>query len=730
MRVVLGVIALIVITQIILVVLLMQQPWTGIKTKALARQAEVLQVVAIAEGSPGEALLPFSEQLSATGQRITQLPQLRELEFHNETIPLNWRVRTEPLAIPTYAAFTDYLQLQHRLHQALTSQEPLTFVLANNYRVTLTPLPHTPLRAIPMVFWGLFIVNVSGLLVGTFVWICKPRQLEAFVLFIAGLSYFFLESVFSLLIVREFYLPADWMRTATLLQVSFLYIFVLALFTLIAYYPKQLLPYSYLKYMLGLAVVATLNFHFQWLQIPIHTFVLPFIPIYLIGVWFAYLQWVKSKNEPINRTIVLVLQLSAIIPCGLIVLLYTVPLILGQTPLLGVVSTRLVLVTIFFGWAIGILRYRLFDFEYWWLKILLWLIGGSLVILIDFGILALFQISKDYALGISILIASFLYFPLRQWLLNFFFPNTHQTLQDFLPQFSLALANTTQLQDFEFQWEETLRRRFFPLHIQPYKEPLTQAKLVDNGMILLVPSLNQRSSYELIGKDKARHLFNTQDVRQIESLLSIAQTASNANELRQKAVSEERQRIMHDLHDTVGASLITLQHRLAQPESKEAVRQTLMLLRDTVKLSLKTSPIYIQNCLADWRAEILDRLEAAKIQLIWQVTGDLIPSTQPFIVNSKCILELTQILREILNNALKHANPSVIKINFHLVGRQLEVRIANNGDVSDPENWRIGTGLIGLQRRMAQINGHISFNKISESNQPWLITLLNCDLDQ
>ncbi|MEZ5534205.1 MAG: hypothetical protein R3F02_01145 [Thiolinea sp.] len=698
------------------------QPWTGIRAQLLFDQPGTLHVREVMLGSPAEQ--PFKEVWNQHPGN-PDVRTLAELKWDGQSIPLDYRVRTEPLSVRTYAEFARYLDLQQQLHQAFSSGKPLSFVLGNGLEVSVTPRDHTPLSGIPTLYWQLFAVNLLGLMIGTVVWMYRPYRLEAFCLFIAGLSYYCFESLFAVLIAREFYFPAGLMRALTSLEATFLNLFVWALFLILAYYPNHLLPKRAVYLISLLAVFLSLNYHFQWLELPFHSFVFQFVPIYLFGVWLIYQQWVQSERRPLDRTAALVLQMSAVLPCGIIMVFYSVPVIMGQPPILGIISTRLILLSIFIGWAVGILRFRLFDVEYWWFKSLLWIIGGVLVFLLDVLSVSLLQLSERFSLGLAVVLAGFLYFPLRQGLLQRVLPDRGRELADFLPDFSIDMAKAVTSEHFEDSWQSALRKRFQPLDMRPLDNVLEKARLEDNGLTLLVPDLAGKREYRLSGKQHAARLFNQRDTQMVDSLLTIARMTSNASEMRHKAIAEERQRIMHDLHDTVGAKLMTVAHRLKEPEGKQDVRDALATLRDTIRLSLKETPLYLEEHLADWRAEIGNRAEAAGVELVWQQHGIGQQSLLP-----RQVFELTQILRELVSNALRHAEPTALEVTVGVEAGVLQFRVSNDGKVTAPEEWRSGTGLQTLEKRIKKLGGQLSSSLHEVDSCRWLWVEFGVRLEQ
>lgn len=677
------------LVEILLLGIRLQQPWTGMQLKI---QGDTLVVASVAEHSPLAGKLNVGDQLQS-------------LESYTDRIPLTKHLKVLPLSIPTYQELDALLTAQKRLHKAFSSDDTLTLITTKGSHIPFKPLVQTHLQDLPSAYWWLLIPNMIGLVLGVIVWIYKPRAPEAIFLLLASISHFIAESLFRLSISKEFYLPPELTTMLTSMEGACFYLFMGSLFAILCYYPNRVAPRWLLPVTFAMTTLLSLNYHFRWWPVPIHIYILPIIPVILYASWLFYIQWQRSSGNPVSRAAILMLQLSALLPAWLIVLIHALPLMIDYPPLLGDITVRAILVATFAGWAVGILRFRLFDMEYWWLKSVLWILGGSLVIVLDIILAGLFQTSASMSIGLAVIIAGFLYFPLRQWLVDKFIPTGHQPLQAFLPAFSKGMAKATSPAGFEQRWRETLQQRFQPLHweLLPILSPASS--LSENGMHLMVPDIAGEQTYKLSGKQRATRLFNSADVKNTQALLEIARMANNASEARQQAILSERQRIMRDLHDSLGARLLTLTHKLSQPADREAAKQALMTLRDTIRLSLRNNPLHLNEQIADWRAEIAERAEAADVRLLWQPPTN----TENLPLAPGLALEITQLLREAVSNALKHAAPAVLKLQFVIAGETLHIRIANDGKVSDPADWKRGTGLNSMHNRIGKLHGSIRF---------------------
>jgi hypothetical protein len=84
----------------------------------------------------------------------------------------------------------------------------------------------------------------------------------------------------------------------------------------------------------------------------------------------------------------------------------------------------------------------------------------------------------------------------------------------------------------------------------------------------------------------------------------------------------ERKRIASDLHDDLGAKLLTIVHTADATRVPQLAREALEEMRLSVR-GLAGRPVRLDDALADWRAEIIGRLTQAKIETLWDHPVDL-----------------------------------------------------------------------------------------------------------
>jgi signal transduction histidine kinase len=191
---------------------------------------------------------------------------------------------------------------------------------------------------------------------------------------------------------------------------------------------------------------------------------------------------------------------------------------------------------------------------------------------------------------------------------------------------------------------------------------------------------------------------------------------------RAAAVAEERQRIMTDMHDGIGAQLISA---LSLAETGEASqREIAAILReciDDLRLSidsLEYTDDELLPALGNLRYRIDGRLRAVGIELDWQV--DSLPAL-PYLT-PRTLLHILRILQEVFANVLKHAKASSVQLEAGVVRgqRRVFIRVRDNGQ-GFVEPQRRGRGLANMTRRAMSIGGELS---VSTSSQGTTVELL------
>ncbi|OQX06559.1 MAG: hypothetical protein BWK73_30555 [Thiothrix lacustris] len=643
----------------LVIYVLLQQPWTGLRVEPDALSGAV-RVVAVGDGSPVASSIPLGTLLVAV-----------QIEGKPMALPLTPALFLSPFFSATHADYRAYLQAQSDIYLALREKKSIEAISSSGQHYPLRAVPMTPWRAIPVKTWVFSLLFMTVPILSVFVWSYQSKKFAPLLLLYAGIGYYLFYMIGTLNLAKELAFSGVLAEVLAVIEFAFLGIYIFSFTVLFSYYPNRLINKYWLYGFGAFLAFCVMNFHFGWMDFYGHNFLIPSFSAFGFSTALSQFQVNASKREPVSRMAARMMQMSIIFPFFPIMGLYVLPLLLGAEPIISIHVVRILGIAVFMGVAVGILRFRLFEAEYWWLRSWLWLVGGVLVVFIDILFVGVLHLTQVYSLGLSVLVAGFLYFPLRQWLMGKVMPLDSQSVQAFLPTFSTLMGSAVFRDEFEQRWQEALRIRFQPLHlsVQPHAVPL--AALADNGLHLDVPSLSGVNSYRLTGKQMGMRLFGKNNLKTTTSLLDIARIASNASERRHQAVLTERTRIMHDLHDTVGAKLLTLSHMLPTAKHKQAAQESLQTLRDMINLTLQKSPLTLGESLADWRLEAMERAEAANVELRWQVA----PALERLELRPGQTIELLLFVRATLQQMMASATLQQLTVQFSLAEKQLCVRI-------------------------------------------------------
>lgn len=199
--------------------------------------------------------------------------------------------------------------------------------------------------------------------------------------------------------------------------------------------------------------------------------------------------------------------------------------------------------------------------------------------------------------------------------------------------------------------------------------------------------------------EKGRRLFSHKERQLAESLLDIARHVEGQREAHARGVSEERSRIMRDLHDDVGGRLLTLIH--AEQAEPQVAKDALKSLREII-YSLDTDQnMALNEAVARWRLEVFEFCERHGLDFQWQWRE----ACENLRLAPRALLNLTMIIREAMTNAVRHANPSRLTMMFDYNEEQLGIHIENDGAVNTGKILH-GKGLKNMSVRMGELDGN------------------------
>lgn len=181
---------------------------------------------------------------------------------------------------------------------------------------------------------------------------------------------------------------------------------------------------------------------------------------------------------------------------------------------------------------------------------------------------------------------------------------------------------------------------------------------------------------------------------------------------REQALLLERQRLMRDMHDGLGSTLMSSlvlveQGRLDAPAVADLLRECVDDLRLVID-SLEPIGHDLVTLLASLRHRLGRRLERAGLDIRWEVQ-DLPPLHW---LAPPDALQVLRIVQEVLTNVLKHAQARQIRLATTLQDSTVQVLIEDDGVGFDTEGSSSGRGLRHLAQRASRLGGRLLIDSV------------------
>jgi two-component system sensor histidine kinase DevS len=668
----------------------LHQPWLGLTLQLDAANNRV--TVTRAQG-PSQAI-PAGTQIASIAGASDRI-DFAAMDF---TI--------EPAGgLATFQDHATFLARQDRIAHIVASDR-VDLVGSDGRHWQVTPQPARPVSNLPVDFWVQIFVGFFAWTVSASVWVFRPQEASARYLLLTGLSTLVFASFAAVYSTRELALPALLFRTLNDLNFLGGSLFAAGLVSLLLYYPRRLAPRW-----VGLAVVGVFVVWFVAQEIGLFTSMTIarrlLVMMALVATFvLAGIHWAATRADPIARAALQWFLLSWLAGASIFGFFILLPQMFGvDTSFLQGYGFTLFLL-VYAGLAFGILRFRLFSLGDWWARSLLWI--GSVVVLIGLDLAFVFglQLSGDLSLALSLLICGLIWLPLRGWIWSRVFRlndvNDRTLFKDVI---TVALAPRGQAQTL--QWRRMLEQVFEPLNIDR-AGPVGAAALEQDGLALVVPAVDTLPAMRLRFARGGRRLFGPGDARLAGQLADMLSYAIESRASFEAGAAQERSRIASDIHDNVGARLLSALHSDGEARKNGLISESLADLRSIVN-DAASPGASLAEALANLRYETAERLAAQNIALDWPV-ADLPERAAP----TSLIHTLRSIIRECASNTLKHARASRLSVRIEIDRAGIALVVSDDGIGFDTAKTFTGHGLAIMRRRVAAVHGDIEWTTNGE----------------
>lgn len=193
---------------------------------------------------------------------------------------------------------------------------------------------------------------------------------------------------------------------------------------------------------------------------------------------------------------------------------------------------------------------------------------------------------------------------------------------------------------------------------------------------------------------------------------------------------EERRRVARELHDEIGQALSAvlvelgrLESRLpAEPRENRAMLSVARQLADRATVQVRDMALLLRPSMLDdlgllpalqWQAREVSRRTGVKVKVAADGVADDLPDEY-----RTCVYRIVQ---EAVNNAARHAQASLVRVEARQENGRIRVSIQDDGAGFDPKREK-GMGILGMEERVKKLGG--IFRIDSEKNGGTIVSLL------
>jgi signal transduction histidine kinase len=333
---------------------------------------------------------------------------------------------------------------------------------------------------------------------------------------------------------------------------------------------------------------------------------------------------------------------------------------------------------------------------------------------LDLLFVSIFSLGQFASLTLSLFVSLALYSGARQWIVNPLRGGSLLTTERMFEQlYRIAREVEAQPERVPALLSQLLGDLFEPLEADVVERRGGKTRVAGNGssMVVPVPSFGAHNTVPaavlIRFAQRGRRLFTAEDARLTDRIVEQLRRAVHFDKAVEQGRSEERLRLAQDLHDDIGARLLTLMYKAQSPEMEDYVRHTLQDLK-TLTRGLAASNHPLSHAAAEWKADLAHRLTAAHVDLRWTLAFD-----EEILLTVVHWSALTRVMRELVSNVIAHAQAQRVEIDFRLENDRIELTITDDGVGRNPRGWSHGLGLGGVRKRVKQLGGEVEWREVT-----------------
>lgn len=682
----------------LIVVFVSFQPWLGLM---LSPGENGVSIVSVSPDGPasvseaGDALVAIATSDSKTNIAL-----------------LAFDLIEEPGYFGTYTELRTFLQRQQDIVEVLASPQIKLELLRNERTVQVEMTSGSrPLSSLPVVFWVQIIVGSGGFLIGFWVFALRSRNLPTALFALCGMSIMAFSYSAAIYSSRELALDGSIFRLLTLINIYGANMFGAVMIALFLIYPVKLVQTRLIAIPILICFVwATLDalrlLPSQAYGTSLSTLTEMVFIVILIGV-----QWVATRKRASDRAALRWLGMAVIIGAGLFIAGVAAPLAFGIQPFLSQGYAFISFLLVHIGLALAVARYKLFELDTWAFRILFYAFGALGLVVLDAALVLTLSLDPSFSLALALFAVGFVYLPLRDVIWR------RLANRPFLEGGSLfnavidvAFGESAKVRSD--RWTGLIRDTFGASDVVPASNVSVRKTVLRNdGLELIVPPAGGCPALSVRYPWHGRGLFSSAHIHLIDQLVQLMNHAEQGRTAYAVGASEERRRIAQDLHDDVGARLISGLHARDAEKTRDVIRDALSDVRLIVS-GLNGSAVTLERALADMRHEGSERLALAGLEVNWSVEASD-DSTERRLLNYAVHKALASVMRELVTNIIKHANAKQVAVSIRLSDAdRIVIAVEDDGNGKSPVQsagtTTGGSGLANIAKRIEKLGGLLS----------------------
>lgn len=255
--------------------------------------------------------------------------------------------------------------------------------------------------------------------------------------------------------------------------------------------------------------------------------------------------------------------------------------------------------------------------------------------------------------------------------------------------------------------------------------PQSPSYLFWGFVVLLIGLASMSAQYVAVTLNRAEHSNEELELRVRQAATDLQRTyAQLSNSQQEAARTQERERLLRDMHDGLGAQLMTALRAVERGAlAPEQIALSLQDSLDELRLLIDSADMgqHLNQALAGWRNRWDGRLTAAGIGIDWHID----PSLDEVQLPNETVLQSMRILQEAAGNAVKHSQATRLSVRAGVLAcadsdrpRYIQIDVTDNGTGLPPAtSGNRGTGMKNMAFRATNMGAQLEVTSLPSPAQ-------------